>query len=156
MESSIFDCVRTLKNIDVAQVDAKQLTQNDFKNNYVDKNLPCLIKNAISNWPAVSKWTDSAYLIDQCSDYKVNCYPHMNYIEDENIQNGMELVRFEDAVSKLNETTKEVFSVPSVVIDDSRNFSELKKDIGEFAFLKNPARPLGYPSKRFFLYKGAA
>ena len=50
---NIIPNIEKARNISV--VDAKELIKSEFYKNWVSKNKPCLIKNAIKHWPAIQK-----------------------------------------------------------------------------------------------------
>lgn len=58
-----------LKHDDIKKIDYNSLSVEDFINNYEKPNIPVVIKNGISDWPAFSKW-DKEYLINSCGNYK--------------------------------------------------------------------------------------
>lgn len=72
-----------LPNYDSAlQVDilqTGQLSPKTFWRDYVQCNRPCLIKNAVTEWPAMQSWTDGEYLKSQIGDIEVpaHCFPRL-------------------------------------------------------------------------------
>lgn len=64
-----------------------------FKCEYFDKAKPLVIKNSIEQWPALSKWTQSNYLLRICSDRIVPVEIGNNYTTENWSQ---DLVTFED------------------------------------------------------------
>jgi len=67
------DLERTLpgfmKNNDINHIDHNDLSIDDFINHYEKLNKPVVIKNGISDWPALKKWT-SEYLAEVSGDYR--------------------------------------------------------------------------------------
>jgi len=43
-----------------------------FLADYVKQNRPLVIKNAISNWPALEKWKSNEYLVETMGDSEVS------------------------------------------------------------------------------------
>ena len=43
----------------------------EFLRDFVHTNRPCVITGTINHWPALTKWTDDAYLIQRFGDHKV-------------------------------------------------------------------------------------
>jgi len=63
--------------VDVIQ--AGRLSPKAFWQEYVRRNRPCLIKDAIAGWPARRKWTDKEYLRSKVGDVEVpaHCFPRL-------------------------------------------------------------------------------
>lgn len=58
---------------------ADRLESRTFWRRYVARNLPCLVKGAVSQWPAFHQWADPEYLQSKVGDIEVvgHCYPRL-------------------------------------------------------------------------------
>lgn len=152
--------IRILENIDdlvsnksIDVLDANTLTHKEFWNNYIDYNKPCLIKDAVKHWPAVTKWKDLNYLKTLSGHNMVDRLPAVNYTGDNDLSNqGRVTCSFSDAIEHINITLDPMVSIPSLI--RKNKFSELIADIGTFPFSKKLPFSNEYPT-RFFLYKNA-
>lgn len=64
-----------------------------FKENYFTKSQPVILKNCMSQWPAMVKWNQVNYLLSVCQNRVVPIEIGKNYTNDEWSQ---DLVKFED------------------------------------------------------------
>jgi Cupin-like domain len=55
----------------VMTVDVTRLDEETFRRQYVELNRPCLIKRAVTHWPAFSKWPAPEYLNRKIGDFEV-------------------------------------------------------------------------------------
>lgn len=140
----------------VPVVDAKQLTEKIFLNDFVNNNQPCLIRGAIQHWPAIEKWHDKQYLINSCGNHLTQLCNHMNYLDEERMESGLIEKKFSDVINILHSSDDSVVSVPSLVIGKQGPFSEIYQDAPWFTFLDSPPCPVGYPDMRAFMYRSAA
>lgn len=140
----------------VAVLDADTLTEKEFRKNWVSKNRPALIKGAVKHWPAVERWRDKNYWIQNIENYDVKVYPHMNYNLPKYHDVGMEKMKFHDAVERLHQNRDFIFSIPSSKITPKNRFAGLIKDLPPFKFFQNPELPRVYHNRRFFMYRRAA
>src|SRR5580658_5952692 len=62
----------------VPVLQAEALTEEVFREEWVSKNRPCLVKGAVKHWPAVEKCKDKDYWISHCKNSEVTVYPHQN------------------------------------------------------------------------------
>ncbi|TYP74360.1 cupin-like domain-containing protein [Aquimarina intermedia] len=140
------------------EVDAKTLSESDFHNNWVNKNEACLIKGAVKEWPAWTKWRKPDYWTSFCKDFKIFIYPHRNFNDrDLNNEGRMEMSFYEAAKRFFsNEDKDEVLSLPAEIINEHSFFGPLENDMLTFPFLTNPKSARAYPPNRFFLYKNAS
>ena len=155
------DVLKHIPNIDqattVTTLDAASLTPKMFIKEYVAKNRPCLIKNAIKHWPALKNWQDTHYLTSLCGEHDTTYYPHMNYDNADNMQQDETKACFANVLDLLQQeeaTNNDIISMPSVLLE-REPFNTLAKDMSGFRFLPTPKQPLNYPSVRAFFYKGA-
>lgn len=140
----------------VPVVMAHMLTETRFKRDWVSQNRPCLIKGAVKHWPAVQKWRNKEYWLNQCDDFEVNVYPHENFINDDHQKSGQERMPFHTAVERLFQNTDYVLSMPGERIFNGGRFSKVQEDLPGFHFLKKAPMPRWYPRLRFFIYRRAA
>jgi hypothetical protein len=135
---------------------AATLKEEVFRKDWVAKNKPCLIKGAVKHWPAVQKWRNKSYWLENCGNFEVNVYPHQNFIDRKRQEAGHEKMLFHDAIERLFQNRDYVFSMPGEQIMDEGRFAGVKKDLGGFTFLPNAAMPRYYERLRFFIYRRAA
>ena len=64
----------------VAVLQASALTEQAFKSEYVAGSRPCVIKGAVSHWPALRKWRDRDYLKQVCGRQPVPFWPHEKWL----------------------------------------------------------------------------
>lgn len=134
---------------------ADELSEHEFRRHYVDKNMPCLIKGAVTHWPASSKWKDLQYLKDSCGNHRVQVFSDINFIDTDTMQKHCAETSFAEAIDRLSDPSREIVSLPAVGVEQTGNFAALDKDIGKFAFISKLPKPVSYLQKRFFLYKNA-
>lgn len=115
---------------------------------------PCIIRNAVAQWPAFHKWRDKAYLQAKCGKYRVSYSPSGNYLSATRGQLRREL-SFSEALDILHSDETHIGSLGGVELGSNGEFSELMDDIGEFSFLARRPRPLVYPPQRFFIHRNA-
>ena len=154
-EKVLKDMPKELNSEPISVFEAGQLTQAKFLNDYVKKNRPCLIKNAVKDWPAFHKWKDPNYLYDLCGDIELEVYAHRNYLNIKKMRRNVKKMNFSEALKLANENDDSVISMPANKIDNTGPFSELATDIGSFSFIENQSSPFLYHKNRFFAYKGA-
>lgn len=135
-------------------VDAEVLTKSSFYSNFVSINKPCLIKNAVSHWPAIKKWQNEAYLKEQCGDNLSNFYPHMNYDDEKNMVKDETKQPFSHILDLLLDKSPDIISAPSLLLERPP-YDVLRDDMQGFHFMPNPPKPIAYPSSRAFFYKKA-
>lgn len=63
----------------VAVEDAERLDARTFQRRYVLQNRPCLVKRAVTQWPAFQKWSDPNYLLSRIGDVEIraSCRPRI-------------------------------------------------------------------------------
>jgi Cupin-like domain len=139
----------------VPEVDAKSITEKEFRKEWISKNRPCLVKGAVKHWPAMEKWRDKNYW-KQFENFKVIAYPHQNYNNPKYHNSNSIEMPFHEAVDRLYENRDFVFSLPSNKITPTNRFAGLIKDMPPFPFLPSPEMPRVYHNRRFFMYRRAA
>lgn len=138
----------------VVCIDADALTESSFYDNFVSLNKPCLIKNAISHWPAMNKWQNKGYLKSLCGDNASKYYPHMNYDDEKNMVVDETQVTFAQILDFLSANTNATISAPSILLERAP-YNVLAADMTGFSFLPKPSKPIAYPTSRAFFYKKA-
>ena len=146
-----------LKNIpgmkDAAPVPQRQadtLSESDFFHIYVLNSQPCLIKGAVTHWPASRNWREPDYLKKLCGHYPVLFFPHENHITFKRMMAGKEEISFAAALDRLNSPHTKVASLGL-----THDFPEMRRDIGRFAFLTKAQPSFFYPPIRYFIHRNA-
>jgi hypothetical protein len=140
----------------VPVVRASDLTEKSFINDWVSKNKACLVKGAVSHWPAVAKWKDKAYWLTHCDNFEVNIIPHQNFIDPARQNENQIRMKYHDAIERLFSNQDRVFSIPSEQITTNNRFSGISPDVKTFTFMPQPPPPRWYQQMRFFTYRRAA
>ena len=140
----------------VPVVDAHDLSKSEFYKNWVSKNKPCLIKNAVKHWPAVHKFKNLDYWLSTCDDFDISLYPHMNHMVKERHNANLIETTFYDAVKRLFKNQDFILNLSRNEISETNQFSKLIKEMPDFTFLSNELKPRGYPHRRFFMYRRAS
>jgi hypothetical protein len=149
---SVIPGIERASNVPV--LEAKDLKEQVFKDQWVSENKACLIKGAVANWPAISKWREKAYWLSSLEDFKVMVYPHRNFNDQK--RNKGELMGYHAAIERLFQNQDHIFSIPSEQITPRNEYANLIKDLPGFSFLPSPPMPRNYPHMRFFMYRRAA
>lgn len=140
----------------VPVIDAADLTEQVFKKEYVAKNRPILIKNAIRHWPAMKKWRDINFWKTEFDNFKVDVFTHQNYNDPQLQAQGKEEMPFHAAMERLFANRDHIFSMPAKKITQKTNFARLIEDAPGFPFLTAPEKPRVIPQRRLFIYRRAA
>jgi hypothetical protein len=144
------------KATDVPVVEASELNNKKFYKDWVSKNKPCLIKNAIKHWPAIEKFKNQDYWLSELDNFDVSIYPHMNYFTEERKHMGRIRTTFHDAVKRFFKNEDFILSLPSTEISENNEFSKLIKEMPGFSFVSKDIKPIYYEHRRFFMYRRAA
>ncbi|KAI3381626.1 hypothetical protein SNEBB_004191 [Seison nebaliae] len=75
-----------------------ELSLFEFREEYLMKDRPVIIKNFVHNWPATTKWSSTKYLLEKCSNRTVPVEVDGRYSDAEWSQ---QLMQFEDFLHKL-------------------------------------------------------
>lgn len=135
----------------VTVVQAATLTEQVFKDQFVAHGRPCLIKGAISHWPATRKWRDSDYLKRICGRQAVPFWPHENHVTRERIAPGVTSLSFAEAVDRLDKAGAGTVGA----IGCNPGTAEMAADLGGFGFFTEADLGFSYPPHRFFIYRNA-
>ena len=138
---------------------ADTLKEDVFKNEWVAKNKPCLIRGAVKHWPAIEKWRHKDYWIAMCRNFEAKVYPHQNFIGTGRQEAGLEKMLFYDAIERLFQNKDHVFSMPGEQVhikEAKKRFARVKEDLRGFSFLPSAPGPRYYKRIRLFIYRRAA
>ena len=138
----------------VPVVKAEELSKDVFIKEWVNNNQPCLIKGAVSHWPASNKWGDIDYWKSTCDDFPLCAYPHHNYGRIKN-RMGIDL-GFYEAIDRLFSGLDHIFSMPSEPVAPNSRFEKLIADLPGFKFMPDSPLPRLYDRMRMFMYRRAA
>jgi dTDP-4-dehydrorhamnose 3,5-epimerase-like enzyme len=157
--SAILDNIKGMNSsTSVAVLDGQTLTEEEFVRDFVKQSRPCVVRSAVTHWPAVKKWQSGQYLADRCGKYPVTMWFHNNFVarrrHDEHMKERRNL-SFSQAVELLNSASTGVASLGALEVKANGDFAELLDDIGTFPFLEAPPDPLLYPTSRYFVYRNA-
>lgn len=149
-----------IPNIDSAGelpiLNALTVSEKEFKREFVDRSQACLIKGAVSQWSAVSKWKSQDFWLNETSDFEVGTFTNHNYNDLEWMQENVEIMGFHSAIQRLFSDDDNIFSIPTVELTKIEGLANAVDSLGTFGFLPDPTRPRAYPKARAFMYKGAA
>lgn len=140
----------------VPELQADTLTRDEFMGQWVAKNRACVIRGAVSHWPAIQKWSEEAYWLQACQNFELDIYTEQNFLDHNRRSTHRERMSFHDAIHRLFQKRDPVFSMPSERIQPGNRFDGILKDIDGFRFLPSPQPPRWYQQLRFFSYVNAA
>ena len=150
----------------VEEVDALSISRADFIHHYVNRNRPCLVRNAVRHWPAFERWQQLSYLARHSHN---NAVVVRSRVVPEVIGWALPEVKarltayansvyrdmpFHAFLDGLEEGT-------SPWVADSCQFSEgsamepMKQDVGGLPFMPTLGKSLAYPAHRTFLYRNS-
>jgi len=140
---------------ELPSVQAKDLTQEIFWQDYVCKHLPLIIKQGASHWPAVSKWGEPGYLESIPSDAKGWLSPTFNPRQLTVLKKVVQIKKARDCIREMREAPDDhTYTMPGIPV-----YEEWKEDIGDYAFIsrdKFAKPPRIYDRQRMLAYKNAA
>ena len=137
--------------VPVAVLHADRLTEPVFKNTYVANSCPCVIKGAVSHWPATRKWRDRNYLKHVCGSEVVPFWPHENHVTKSRSTPGATHLPFADAIDRLHDAgCGEVAAIGCVP-----GTAEMAADLSGFSFFTEGEMGFSYPPFRFFIFRNA-
>jgi hypothetical protein len=151
---AIIDNIAELETAPSAvEFDASTLDGKTFQR-MVKTLTPCVVRNAVSHWPAFHKWHDKIYLQSKCGKYRVSYAPGGNVASQKRGQPRRD-VSFSEALEVLHSEQTPVGSLGGVELGSNGEFAELMDDITDFKFLPRRPSPLVYPAQRFFIHRNA-
>lgn len=155
----------------VSVEDASTLDPERFWKEYVLRNRPCLIRGAISSWPAMRNWLDLDYLITTLGNEEVylSCEPKIESfgLRSQELDSMARTMtrqkmigprRFDEVFPEIHAGGDGVAFVE--VTSDKETHRLLNTDLqapqGRFSFLPNPPRPrFVYPIWSAMFYKNS-
>jgi len=135
----------------VAVLQASTLTEQAFKSEYVTGSRPCVIKGAVSHWPALRKWRDRDYLKRICGRQPVPFWPHENHVTKERIAPGVTSIPFAEAIDRLHDAGREAVAA----IACHPGTTAMSADLSGFSFFTEGELGFSYPPFRFFIFRNA-
>ena len=129
---------------------ADALGESVFTGEFVSNSRPCVIKGAVRHWAATQKWGDPEYLKGVSGHRKVLYFPHENHLTFKRMMAGKLDMDFAEAIDRLHSSNTDVASLGL-----QADFTELRPDIGRFAFLTRAEPSFLYPPVRYFFYRNA-
>ncbi|UII33623.1 cupin-like domain-containing protein [Fulvivirga ulvae] len=157
LEQELFSVIPGLENSrEVTEVNAADLSQKTFYEQWVNKNNPCVIRGACKHWPASEKWSKTDFWKSSIKNFDLYVSKHRNFNDSERQNSGREKKGFHAAVDEIFSKGTSILSIPAEEINPSSYYQPLNADIAGFTFLPNPPKPRNYSEKRFFLYRGAS
>jgi hypothetical protein len=145
-------------------IDAASVTEEAFHRHYVMQNRPCVLRGAVSHWPACVKWRQPGYLKARSANVMMSARtePMAQYIHaaHPSIRDHL-LKRYEDThhPMPLHDFLDQAQSAPRQLVLGSVDLSvqspvgPLHEDLGDFPFLKTPPPSRMYPAHRAFIYR---
>lgn len=157
LEQELFSIIPGLEDAkEVMEVNAADLSQKKFYEQWVNKNNPCVIRGACKHWPASEKWHKTEFWKSTIENFDLHVSNHRNFNDDERQKANREKKSFHEAIEEIFSPGDTILSIPAEEIHPSSYYHPLNADITGFTFLPNPPKPRGYSEKRFFLYRGAS
>jgi hypothetical protein len=148
----------------LASVEASALDQRRFYRDFVLRNRPCLIKGALSHWPACRAWSDVDYLKQHTRNEAVRARtaPLREYRAD-----GETHQQFHDGYEAISETLPfhqfldrvagdpGQFVLHAIPVVPGNLLERLLSDIAPFDFVRRPGQTRMYPPHRAFFYRNS-
>jgi len=138
------------KTKEITVLNANELQEDVFWEQFVLRHKPVLIKGAVKQWPAIEKWAKNGYLESKSFGEDAEYSETFNSSPCSPLKRG-----------KLNNCIRDIFklsnsrvySIPSFLIPE-----KWTEDVHGYSFLniKKLKKPLIYPSSRLFAYKNAS
>lgn len=151
---SIIPGIQMYKAVD--ELEAEEISQQDFYRNWVHKEKPCVIRGAIRHWPAMKKWKTKEFWKSAVEDFELYLYKHRNFNSQDRQNEGRKKESFHRIIDMIFQEGNEILNVPAEEIYYHNSYRELYKDVSDFCFLKNPRRARNFSDMRFFIYRGAS
>jgi hypothetical protein len=149
MPSPTFTHVQGMRHAaPVLELSASSLSREEFWDKFVAKSLPCVIKGAVSHWPAMRNWRDKEYIKKRSGHRQVHYYPHENFASPRQ-ERQKEIISLSEALDRLHDENVAVGFV------GTNNAVELLADTGDLPFLGKVQPAFFYPFIRHFMYRNA-
>jgi hypothetical protein len=150
----------------VESIDARRITESDFRRRFVNQNRPCLVRNAAVHWPAYERWGSLAYLRGRSSNATVTTRTCAvsevsGWARPEVRARLQAQTRAAYRSTPFHEFLDQMESGDSTLIADSCRFSKgtpiehMKDDVGGVPFLAATHKSRVYPPHRVFLYRNS-
>jgi hypothetical protein len=150
----------------VEVIDALAISKEDFTRRYVNRNRPCLVKNAVRHWPAFQKWQRLDYLKTHSRNSAVVVRSQIvsEVIGWSNPQVRAELTEYANTVYRevpFHQFLDDLSVGDTPLVADSCRFSEgsaieqMKEDVGGLPFMPQLGKSRHYPPHRSFLYRNS-
>lgn len=150
----------------VEVIDALTISREEFTRQYVNRNRPCLIKNAVRHWPAFHKWNRLDYLKAHSRNSAVVVRSQIvsEVIGWSNPKVKAELTEYANTVYRempFHEFLDGLSEGHAPLVADSCRFSEgsaieqMKEDVGGLPFMPQLSKSRHYPPHRSFLYRNS-
>jgi hypothetical protein len=133
------------------EINACELSENKFAL-LAAKRHPCVIRGAISHWPALKKWRDKAYLGHLGRACCVAVLSDHGHLAAAKPNSNLTYLPFPEALGVLQSEQMEV----ARLVDKRDGFAKfLNGDLGDFPFLKKRPTPAFFPAIRYFIYRNS-
>lgn len=148
----------------LTEIDAKAISENDFRRDHVMRNRPCVLRGAISHWPACTAWRDPAYLKGRTENLEMPArrqplpqyihaaHPSIRGVLTERYERSHEMMRFHDFLEQAHAEPNQLV-LGSVLLEPHSKLGPLHEDLGDFPFLKALSGSRMYPPYRAFIYR---
>ncbi|SAL03191.1 Cupin superfamily protein [Caballeronia arationis] len=139
--------------VELPSIGNEKLGHEKFWHDFVCPQQPIVIRNAVSNWPALSKWGTKGYL-EALTNHQVGVSDTFNASPAGLWHQNLPKYRLDEAITCLrNAAPDETFAIRSLPIPP-----EWKADIGGYDFLSanRDLPPRAYARDRLFIYRNAS
>ncbi|WVV46947.1 cupin-like domain-containing protein [Pseudomonas sp. NA13] len=147
-------------------IDALAISKEEFTRRYVNRNRPCLVKNAVRHWPAFHKWQHLDYLKAHSRNSAVVVRSQIvsEVIGWSNPHVKAELTEYANTVYRevpFHQFLDDLSEGDTPLVADSCRFSEgsaieqMKEDVGGLPFMPQLGKSRHYPPHRSFLYRNS-
>ena len=147
---------------ELESVDGKDISADEFRNEFVNKCKPVVIRSATDHWPAATRWNEPGYFDRVLGDqeFAVHQKPkmEMNWRKRHWPDRFARLFDAQSAsilsyadMMRLTASTETAFAY-ALGISESTSLSPLEADMGGFEFLPEPAPTNYYEPRRAFLH----
>lgn len=153
-----------VRALPLEEVDAARLDERTFRRVYVEHNRPCVLRGAISHWPACAKWGDEAYLKSRTANLPMPArrQPLPEYIHaaaaeirphlEQQWDSAHETMGFHDFLTQAHGEDGQLV-LGSVLLEPKSKLGPLHLDLGDFKFLPTLAGSRMYAPHRAFIYR---
>lgn len=154
----------------VESIDAYDITEQEFRRSFVERNRPCVVKRAVTHWPAYKRWSELSYLRRHSTNADVVTRPgavsEVSGWASPEVRKRLQAhseamyrsMPFHQFLAQMEETGE---GSDSPLIADSCRFSEgapierMKDDVGGVPFLDVMPKSRVYPPHRVFFYRNS-